>query len=245
MPYMLGGRISSAVPGLWGEGFGYRADEIYSLASAANNPKAPPVNASFHILSPHSITHVDAASHIIGDGATIERYFSPTRQNCFYGPVTVAKLQGAGWREVAGATALKIWRVSKTELIAAVRVASGKDTPPNKLFLTVQGVPLNEHGYHDPNFIMVLEPEAAEWLVSNSGFNAWGTSWKSSDFEPGSSDRPVHKILLRQAVLYELLTLHDVPQGEYFLAGVPLLIEGGSESPVAPVLFMSEELSWT
>ncbi|MCB0346687.1 MAG: hypothetical protein KDD66_16345, partial [Bdellovibrionales bacterium] len=119
----------------------------------------------------------------------------------------------------------------------------GVDKIPEKLFLTAESAPLNELGMHDPNYILVLEPDAARYLTSFDKFNAYGTSWKSSDFEPGSRERPVHKILLKQALLFECLKLDHVPEGRYYLSAFALPLEGSSESPVTPVLYSAEELA--
>src|SRR5262249_36025982 len=146
------------------------------------------------------------------------------------------------WSEAPGQPGLKLWRVSKDELQSAIKNLTEKSNPPAKLLLSADGVPLTEHGYHDPNYVLVLDREAASWLVTNKNFNLYGTSWKSSDYEPGSRDRPIHKILLGQAILLEYAVLNQVPQGRYFLSAFPLRIEGGSESPVCPVLFEFDEL---
>ena len=240
MPYVLSGSIHSQLPGLWGEGQPYQAQTIYDLKT--NDPKSPPVNYAAHTIKPHSITHVDAASHIIPGASNIEAYFSPERLSCFYGKTLLVQLDGQRWQEVASNPDLKLWRVGIAELQAAVKRVSGSTQPPDKLIISAKAVALNQFGYHDPNYIFVLTSEAASWLCSNARFNAFGTSWKSSDFEPGSRERPVHKILLAQAILLEYLITWHVPEGEYFMAAFPLLIRGASESPLTPVLFNYAEL---
>jgi len=240
MPYVLSGIIHEKLPGLWGEGNPYSAEIICDIKS--KDPGKPPVNALSHTLKPHSLTHIDAASHIVRGGRDVEGYFSPDNFNCFFGPVLHVKLRGAKWKAQNEAPNLHIWRVTAEELATEIKRVSGKASLPDKVIITSENQPLNQFGYHDPNYVLVLEPKAAELLISNPRFNAFGTSWKSSDFEPGSRERPIHKILLSKAVLYEYLVTWHVPEGEYYLVGFPLLIRGASEAPVTPVLFEKNEL---
>jgi arylformamidase len=69
-------------------------------------------------------------------------------------------------------------------------------------------------------------------------------TWKSSDYKPGSAERPIHKTLFKKAVILECLNLSEVPEGMYFLNAFPLRIEGASESPACPVLFTKNELAF-
>lgn len=241
MPYFIGGHINSDLPGLWGEGNPYSATSIYDILST--DPNLPPVNYQSHTIKPHSVTHVDAASHIIIGGDTVDAYFAPDRSQCFYGETLVVKLEGAKWQNVPGTNKTKLWRVSREELESEAYKLSGSTIPPSKIIVAPSNVALTKDGYHDPDFVFVLSVDAANWLLQNPNFNLFGTSWKSSDFEPGSRERPVHRILLQQALLLEYLTVSNVPAGKYFIAAVPLNIIGASESPVHPVLFRFEELS--
>jgi len=233
MPYVLSGIVSLEWPGLWGEGHPYERTSLIDIT--ANDPKLPPVNYDLHQLKPHSIPHVDLPKHVLADGQTLESYFSGPGASSFFGPVTVLSLSNGEWEKKGDN---KVWRVTRERLELEVERLGKR---PNKLFVTPSEAPTAAAGYHDPTWVFVLTAEAAEYLVENPQFNAFGTSWKSSDFEPGSRERPVHKLLLQQAVLYECLKLHHVPAGEYFLSGFPLALAGASESPVTPVLFEREE----
>jgi arylformamidase len=79
-------------------------------------------------------------------------------------------------------------------------------------------------------------------LISKEGFKLFGTSWKSSDYAPGSLDRPIHKTLFKKAIILENLKLDHVPEGIYFMNAFPLPLKGSSEAPVVPVLYRKEEL---
>jgi len=69
-------------------------------------------------------------------------------------------------------------------------------------------------------------------------------SRKSSNFKPGSRERPIHKTLLKSANIFECLHLVEVPEGNYFFTGFPLPLEAASESPVCPVLFKKSEINY-
>ena len=240
MPYILSPIIHNELPGLWGEGTPYSSEVIYDINS--NNPEIPPVNYDLHCIKPHSIPHIDFPKHIIPEGETAESYFKAGFRG-FYGRTIVLRLKSNSWSEENGSE-LKVWRFSKAELAEALERVTGSDLPTERVFITPDDVPYTENNFHDPSYIFVPGLDAAEYLVSNPKFCAYGTSWKSSDYEPGSRERPVHKILLRQAVLFECLMLRDVPEGEYFLSGFPLPIANASESPLIPVLYNKEELSY-
>ncbi len=240
MPYILSNIVDTSVPGLWGEGEAYVRESIYDINS--DDPQLPPVNYDSHLLKPHSIAHIDAPAHIIPGAPTCEHFYKSNRNKCFYGPVCVLRLAGSAWTQVEGMDGIRLWRVSVQELAESIERVTGGQSIPTKVFITADEVPCNRHGFHDPNYVLVLEEEAAKLLVANPNFNAYGTSWKSSDFQPGSRERPIHKILLSQAVLFECLKLDHVPEGRYFLNGFPLPLAGASESPVVPVLFEAHEL---
>ena len=240
MPFFIGGNIDSDLPGLWGEGNAYQASTVYDILST--DPKLPPVNYQAHTIKPHSVTHVDAASHIIIGGDTVDAYFQPDRSQCFYGETLVIKLEGCKWQDVPGNNKLKVWRITRGELESAVYKLTGAKIPPTKIIEAPKDVALTNNGYHDPDFIFVLSVDAANWLIQNPAFNLFGTSWKSSDFEPGSRERPVHRILMQQALLLEYVVVSHVPAGKYFIVAAPLNLAGASESPVNPVLFLADEL---
>lgn len=236
MPYVLSPPIHTRLPGLWGEGAPYESGVIYDIESTRAGD--PPVQYNSHLLKPHSIPHIDAEQHIIPGGKTIDAYFEASHLASFYGATTVVKLEGDRWEREGD---VYLWRVGLEELQTSVSRVNGS-LMPEKLFIAPAQVPVTQDGFHDARYVFVLSVEAAEWLVSAGHFNGFGTSWKSSDYEPGSRERPVHKVLLRQAVLFEQLKLDSVPEGEYWLSAFPIYLAGASESPVTPVLFTKDEL---
>jgi arylformamidase len=224
MPFVLSGLVHTRLQGLFGEGAPYSAELIYDFNDG------PPVKYSSHTLKPHSIPHIDAPSHILKDGKTVDELFK--KPEFFYGRVSVLRLGGNNWKQLKDNQFF--WEITREDLEIS--------TPPERLFIYPSSAPLTEEGYQHPNYISVLSKEAAKWLVSEGNFKAFGTSWKSVDYQPESRERPIHNILLKHAILFEQLKLHHVPQGEYFLCGFPLYLEGASESPLTPVLFSKEEL---
>lgn len=229
MPYIISQTISESIPPLWFEGKAYQKENLYSIADG----KLPPVNYDSHILNSHSLTHIEAETHVVEDGKSLDHYFG---QKYFYGPAVVVKLKGNRYNPH--------WEVTEDELKRALlKTLNGKPFP-GKILLTSENYPMTNYGYHDPESILTLSQEAATYLLTFENFNLYGTTWKSSDYKPGSAERPIHKTLFKKAAILECLDLSKVPEGIYFLTTFPLKIEGASESPACPVLFTKEELNF-
>ncbi len=214
---------------MWLEGEPYTKEPIYSI-----DGNMPPVNYSKHTFKPHSLTHAEGSLHTQENGRSIDTYFEA---NLFHGKVTVVRLKNNNFKLVDEIKNIYHWTVSLEELKDALG-----GSRPDKLILTVDDYPINEYGFHDPKKVLTLSQDAADWLIENNNFNLYGTSWKSSDFAPGSKDTPIHNTLFKQAVIIECLDLKTVPAGAYFLVSYPLNIKGASESPVTPVLFTKDEI---
>lgn len=229
MPYILSPLITEELEGMWLEGSAYEKENIYSIVEG----RIPPVNYDKHILKSHSLTHIEGSKHVENGGQTVDQYFNG---NYFFGDCTVIKLKGNNYKKFNNE--IYHWEVTVNELKDAIA-----DKKLNKLLLTTQEYPLNQNGFHDPNYVLTLSLEAATWLIEKTNINLFGTSWKSSDFKPGSLERPIHKKLFERAVIMECLDLKNVPEGNYFLTAFPLRIKNSSESPVTPVLFSYEELT--
>lgn len=233
MPFILSPKITTKSLGMWTEGPAYEKKTIYSIEAG----KLPPVNYDEHILRPHSLTHFETPAHTLSDGKRLDFYYqNPTY---FYGKTLVLKLQGNKYE--AKGNGIYHWVISKSEILE--RIESLKlSSIPNKILISTEFYPINEQGYHDPNFVLTLSQEAADYLTNIDGFHLYGTSWKSSDFNPGKPDRLIHNTLFRKAAILENLELKNVPEGIYFMTAFPLPLEGASESPVVPVLFSKDEI---
>lgn len=227
MPYLISQTISENLKPQWGESHVYKKENLYSIEPG----KLPPVNYDSHILNSHSLTHIEAETHVVKDGKNLDHYF---QANYFYGPAVVVKLKGNRYNPH--------WEVSLSELKENLERVT-KDFP-GKILLTSENYPENENGFHHPDHVLTLSQEAADFLVAHTNFSLYGTTWKSSDYKPGSPERPIHKTLFQKGVILENLHLQHVPEGIYFLSSFPLKIKGASESPACPVLFTKDELKF-
>jgi arylformamidase len=238
MPYILSRPIHPSLPEFWKEGTPYQRTTIYDGCSPHSPENTPPVRYDAHILKPHSLTHADAPAHILEHGRTIDSYFSNKLAGSpFWGRATVVRIPADQFKE-------QVCRVTLPTLKKCLQLATGQTNVPDRLIITADGVPTSSDSGHHPDWPLVLDEETALWLTRSPSFVLFGTSWKSTDYMPGSRDRPIHKILFRNALLFECLDLTDVPAGEYFWVGVPLRLQGASESPVCPVLFTPSEIKW-
>ena len=234
MPYVLSPKINHNSQAMWMEGPAYEKKAIYSISSG----KLPPVNYDEHILRPHSLTHFETPAHTINDGKRLDSFYHDL--NNFYGETLVIKLQGSKYSSIGNG--ISHWVISKNELEVKIQSLNLKGTP-KKILISTDFYPINNDGYHDPNYVLTLSQEAADYLISLEGFHLYGTSWKSSDFNPGKPERPIHNTLFKKAGILENLDLKNVPEGIYFMTAFPLPLGEASESPVVPVLFTKEELA--
>jgi arylformamidase len=234
MPYVLSPMIGPNSQGMWFEGTAYEKRSIYSIASG----KAPPVNYDEHILRPHSLTHIETPAHTIDSGKRLDSYYKESL-DYFYGRALVLRLSGNNYSSLGNG--IFQWIILVKEIEERIEALGLKELP-HKILITSEFYPLNTDGYHDPNYVLTLSQEAADYLISIPGFNLYGTSWKSSDYNPGRPERPIHNTIFKKALILENLDLKNVPEGIYFLSAFPLPLRDASESPVVPVLFSKEEL---
>lgn len=211
MPHILSPMITEEFEAMWFEGPPYLKTNIYNIQPG----KIPPVNYDTHIIKSHSLTHAEAELHVTSNGKNIYDYFSSP--NFFFGSCIVLKLKGNNYSLIDPNKNIYHWEVSKIELIENLNRAFPKKEGFSKILLSTEFYPTNKSCFHDPNFVLTLSQEAAEYLISMPNFNLYGTSWKSSDYMPGSNERPIHKTLFKKAIIFELLDLKEVLEGEYFL----------------------------
>jgi arylformamidase len=234
MPYVLSPLIALDSPGMWMEGPAYEKKSIYSIEPG----KMPPVNYDEHIIRSHSLTHLETPAHTMKDGRRLDSYYKENL-NHFYGKTLVIKLLGN--RYESKGNGIFHWVASVEEIKDRLNVLKISSIP-GKILISTEFYPVNAQGYHDPNYVLTMSQDAADFLVSHHNFDLYGTSWKSSDFNPGKAERPIHNTLFKNALILENLNLKDVPEGIYFMSAFPLPFKDASESPVVPVLFTKEEL---
>lgn len=218
---------------MWGESSAYETKSLYSIS----NGKLPPVNYDEHILRPHSLTHFETPAHTSDGGKRLDYYYEHPEH--FYGKTLVIRLKGNKYESKGDG--IYHWVISKQEIVERLEALKITETP-QKILITTEFYLANSDGYHDPNSVLTLSQEAADYLISLDGFHLYGTSWKSSDFNPGKPERPIHNTLFKRAGILENLDLKHVPEGIYFMTAFPLPLENASESPVVPVLFSRDEL---
>lgn len=102
----------------------------------------------------------------------------------FYGQTLVIKLSGNKYKELSNG--ISHWIISKEEIQERLDYLNIKHLP-NKILITTENYPENTQGFHNPNYVLTLSQEAADFLVLNDNFDLYGTTWKSSDFNPGKS----------------------------------------------------------
>src|SRR5690606_17009643 len=131
-------------------------------------------------------------AHTVRNGKRLEFFYQDL--NFFFGQTLVIKLQGN--RYEAKGNDIFHWIISKDELQEKLNQLK---SIPKKILISTEFYPLNNNGYHDPNYVLTLSQEAADLLISLDGFHLYGTSWKSSDFNPGQPERPIHNTLFKKA----------------------------------------------
>lgn len=234
MPYILSPIISLESPGMWHEGHAYEKRNIYTIEPG----KMPPVNYDEHIIRSHSLTHLETPAHTMKDGKRLDSFYEKNL-NHFFGRTLVIKLSGNHYESMGNG--VFHWVVSVDQIQERLHKLNVLDMP-SKILISTEIYYENEQGYHDPNYVLTLSQSAADFLISYPDFDLYGTSWKSSDYNPRKTDRPIHNTIFKKALILENLKLKDVPEGIYFLSAFPLPFKGASESPVVPVLFTKAEL---
>lgn len=232
MPYFLGGQVYPLLPEIQYHEALVSDTSIHTIEDEAGVSLAlleGNISNSGEIISATKLT--DELLEIQNEAEDLtDVHVSDVLLGCFEGPVLVIRLQGDHFEDCEELPGIKLWRVTR-EQIEQRLAAAGISTIPNKLFITAEQAPVNSGGYQSPKHVIVLDPEAAEWLTTNPDFNAFGTSWYGSDFELDNEDRPVLEILSEQAVVYKRLALGHVPEGQYYLSGFPWHAVGHSNQP--------------
>ncbi len=228
MIYIVGNKIKSGGKGFWNEGSSYQKSPIYRKIEGS----LPPVNYDEHILKPHSLTHAESARHTQNEGSTLDKIIE-NHPEYFAGECLVIKFRPE-YKNIGDN--LFLHEISKEEIYEKIELLSPGKNKPQKVLITTEDYPVNEDGYHAENYILILSRDAAEYLYELPEFHLFGTTWKSTDYQPGKFERPIHDIIFRKGVIFELLNLNQVPEGYYFFSGMPLYLDGVSESPVTPLL---------
>ncbi len=235
MPYLLSPIIDQSLKGMWFEGNPYKKENIYKKGEEGH----PPINYDSHTLKPHSLTHIESGLHTNNSSKSLD-YYLENHQEYFFGKCTVIKIKNPNWIKIS--EQIFQYEIKIEDIIKSLQIINKNKKIPSKLLITVKNYPQLSSGFHDPNYVLTLSLAAAKFLISAPNFHLYGTSWKSSDFEPNSTKRPIHETLFSKGLILELLDLQKVPEGNYFLNCFPIGLKGSSEAPVMPILYSKDEL---
>ena len=163
-------------------------------------------------LSSHAGTHLDAPSHYLPGGITVDRI----PLGCLVGRALVLDLRDAP--DAIPASALSGRIRGHTRLLLRTRFSSSSSFSPGYPHLT---------------------PGAAA-LVAEAGISTLGID--SPSIEAFEGDGSVHRVLLGKGMaILELLDLDGVPEGLYWMVALPLRLQGLDGSPARVILIDGEE----
>jgi len=192
---------------VWPGSPGFRISPLASIDSGS------PANVSKIELDLHTGTHIDAPSHFLADGATVEA----TPLSLLIGPAVVADIPEA--REIG------------PDELEGAELPGGTE----RLLLRTVNSALwrSGDGTFEPEFA-ALSPAGARWLVDR-GIRLIGVDYLSVQrFQDGPQ---THRVLLEAGLLLlEGLDLSAVRPGSYELICLPLALVGTEAAPARAVL---------
>jgi arylformamidase len=194
------------VPGM----LAYPGDPPFELQPVQKIGEAP-YALSRLVLTTHTGTHVDAPSHFLAGGASVDQL----PLEILLGKARVAEVSSRDRVERADLEALDL----RDDLRVLLRTRmSGQVLKPT----------YQEDHVH-------LSEDAAHYLAQ-AGIKLLGFDYLSID-RSGSTDFPAHRALLGAGVVViEGLDLSEVEPGEYDMACLPLRVAGGDAAPARVVL---------
>ncbi len=184
----------------------YEGDPAPKIESLSNIENGDLYNLSALSMCLHNGTHIDAPSHFIKDGKTVDKI----PLDAFVGKCFVAEHEG----EISAEDAAKILEKAKLAL-AAKSLKKGTESDAAERILLKGNLTVTEDAAR-------AFAESKIKLLGNEGQTV------------GPTDAPmaVHLILLeKEIVLLEGIVLTDAHEGVYFLSAAPLNIKGAEGSP--------------
>ena len=182
--------------------------EIRSILAGAGS------SASHLSCNVHSGTHIDAPSHVIPNGQSVDE----TPLDVLIGPVTVCDLPDVN-------------QISAADL-AALQLPSDVQ---RLLIRTRNSAVWAEQASEFIETYVALTHDAARWIVER-GIRLVGVDYLSVEIF-GQPEPLTHRALLGAGVvIVEGLDLHQVDPGEYQLACLPLKLVGADGAPARAVL---------
>ncbi len=162
-------------------------------------------------LTTHTGTHLDAPSHYLGGGTTVDRI--PFQR--LMGKARVLEMEDAGDAITAGALSGNLQGVKR--VLLRTRASGAHSFGPEFPHLTI---------------------DAARFLA---GAGTLVVGIDSPSIEAHGGDGSVHRELLGRGIsILELLDLSGVAEGDYFMVALPLRLEGLDGSPARVILMENE-----
>ncbi len=198
---------------LGGESINFPGDTPYRRKRVHRLERWDDCNLSEITMSAHAGTHMDAPSHFLPDGQTIDHI--PV-EKCLLPALVVHVLEGVS--------------IGPSDL-QGVDVRSG-DAILFKTRNSTQG--LVTKGVFDEDFVYLSE-KGADWCLQKR-VGMVGIDYISVE-KYEALEAPVHRKILRGGIpILEGINLRDVPEGRYTLYAFPLKIKDGEGAPVRAVL---------
>ena len=180
-------------------------------------------NLELLLLSSHSGTHLDAPSHFLDDGASIDQI--PVDRLLV--DATLINMEANGRRVIT--------KRDITEYEATHGLIPDSSTI---IFMTGWSRDPSKQSYFEKN--PGISAPAAKYIASK-GVNLVGID--SPSIDPGSSKKfPAHMILLKNNILIleNLVNLDELDQPVFRLAVLPLRLKGATGSPVRAVAYYTK-----
>ncbi|MEM6455449.1 MAG: cyclase family protein [Acidobacteriota bacterium] len=194
----------------------YPGDVAFRRTITSEMAQGDIVNSSAIQTTLHLGAHLDAPSHYVDDGRTIDE--EPL--DLYICPCQVIDVQGIAPRGRVGIAQLE-----------GVTI----DTP--RVLFKTGSFPVDRTTWHDD--WVGLAVELIPWLAAR-GVRLVGIDTPSVDAHdeaPGKDELPAHRAIgAHDLAILEGLLLADVPAGRYELIALPLKIVGADGSPVRAVL---------
>jgi arylformamidase len=194
----------------------YDSEPGPELAALQRMARGDPADVSKLSLGTHTGTHVDAPAHFLPGAHGIDRL--PVE--ALVGPATVLDLGQCG------------------EVTRSLLERAGLSERAQRVLLKTSNSALWADSAFHTDYVALAE-DAAVWLVRR-GVRLVGIDYLSVE-RHGSADFPVHRRLLSAGVVVlEGLDLRVVAAGDYWLACLPLKLEGADGAPARVVLWQDD-----
>jgi arylformamidase len=190
--------------------YGRKPEKTMVESIAAGDPG----NVSRWLIGSHTGTHVDAPAHFVEGATTIES----VGLDVLVGPAVV----------------LDLTSVTSHEITAEDLVAAGLGDDERVLLKTPNSTGALRKAEKSP--WVGLDAGAAELLVER-GVRLVGIDYLTIDSPDGEVGWPVHHVLCGAGVvILEVIDLSAIAPGPYWLASLPIKLEGSEAAPARAIL---------